>query len=257
MNSKIKIHLLLSLFIFSSCHSQDVKFADLEKISTGFDVSGFYHKRLKKTKEIVSTEPKQLDKKSTLKLLENAFFIKDTLGYYKSEGRFPTALYLESTNDWMTRNKKPTEIFGFGYKTVAYDPEKDTLAILNTVPFPKMDMVEDRKGDLMYLEVGKTSKDIADFNKIKTYLSKNCKEVSGDGNDQNNFHWESEFFYYDLSKTENKEEEIISYDLQGNKKSKWVNVTDIRLFMYTKSFIKKMEELQIYSSGNRFWKKPL
>ncbi|MDQ0593583.1 hypothetical protein QFZ37_001952 [Chryseobacterium ginsenosidimutans] len=256
MINKIKICLLSVSFIFSSCHSQDSKYVDLEKISDNFDVSAFYKNRLKKTNDIISTNPKNLDKKTALKLLDNAFFIKDTLGYYKTEGRFPTELFLESTNEWMVRNKKPVEIFGFGYKTVAYDPDKDTLAILNTVSFPKIDMVEDKKGNLMYLEVGKTAKNIAEFNKIKDYISKNCKKITVDDNDQNVSYWEGKFFYYYLSKEDNKEEEI-SYDSQGNKKSKWKEVTEIRLAMFGKSYIKKMEDLRIYSAGNKFWKKSL
>ncbi|KFE97108.1 hypothetical protein [Chryseobacterium luteum] len=257
MKNKIKICLLLVLFIFSSCHSQDSKFVDLAKISNNFDVSGFYQNKVKKTNEIISTDPKSMDKKAALKLLDNAFFVKDTLGYYKTEGRFPTDLYLESTNDWMVRKKKPVEIFGFGYKTVAYDPEKDTLAVLNNVSFPKMDMVEDNKGNLMYLEVGKTAKNIADFSKIKDYISKNCKKITVDDNDPNVSYWEGKSFYYYLSKKENKEEEILSYDAQGNKQSKWIDVTEIRLTMFEKSYIKKMEDLRIYSAGYTFWKKPL
>jgi hypothetical protein len=257
MKHKITIGLFLALFIFSSCHSQDSKFVDLATIQNNFDVAGFYQNKVKKTNEIISTNPKRLDKKKALKLLDNAFFVKDTLGYYKAEGRFPTELFLESTNDWMVRNKKPVEIFGFGYKTVAYDPEKDTLAILNTVSFPKMDMVEDNKGNLMYLEVDKTSKNISEFSKIKDYISKNCKKIAVDDSDQNVSYWDGKTFYYSIYKKDDKAEEILSYDSEGNKKSKSIDVTEIRLMMFEKSYIKKMEDLRIYSAGNKFWKKPL
>lgn len=253
---KNKIYLIFALFLLISCHSQDNKIVDLAKISNDFDASEFYLNRIKKTNEIISKDPKTMDKKEALHLLDDAFFVKDTLGYYKTDGRFPTDLSLEPTNDWMVRNKKPTEIFGYGYKTVAYDPEKDKIAILNTVAFPKMDMVEDRKGNLVYLEVGKTSKSNADFNKIKDYISKNCKELAVDDNDPNASYWEGEDFYYYLVKDDHKEEEI-SFDSQGNKTSGSVGVTEIKLSMFEKSYIKKMEELGIYSAGYRFWKRSL
>jgi len=249
-----KIYMLIALFIFSSCHSQDNKIVDLAKISNDFDASEFYSKRIEKTNEIISKDPKSMDRKEALNLLNNAFFVKDTLGYYKTDGRFPTDLSLEPTNDWMVRNKKPTEIFGYGYKTVAYDPEKDKIAVLNTVTFPKIDMVEDRKGNLMYLEVGKTSKNSADYNKIKDYISRNCKKVTVDDNDPKASYWEGGSFYYYLFKDDHKEEEI-SFDSQGNKISRSVDAVEIRLTMFDKSYIKKMEELGIYSAGYKFWKR--
>ncbi|WP_213280121.1 hypothetical protein [Chryseobacterium indologenes] len=249
-----KIYMLFVLFLLSFCHSQDNKIVDLAKISNDFDVSKFYSNKIKKTNEIISKDPKSLDKKEALNLLNNAFFVKDTLGYFKTDGRFPTELSLESTNDWMLRNKKPTEIFGYGYKTVAYDPEKDKIAVLNTVTFPKMDMVEDRKGKLMYLKVEKTSKTSADYSKIKDYLSKNCKKIAVDDDDPNASYWKNESFYYYLFKDDHQEEEI-SFDSQGNKISISVDATEIRLMMFEMSYIKKMEELGIYSVGYKFWKK--
>ncbi|MEO5911604.1 MAG: hypothetical protein ABIP95_11995, partial [Pelobium sp.] len=97
----------------SSCQSQEKKFVELEKVSNKFDVSAFFENKIKRTNETIATDPKSVDKKEALKLLDNPFFVKDTLGFYKSEDRFPTDLYLESTNDWMTRKKNPTEIFAY------------------------------------------------------------------------------------------------------------------------------------------------
>ena len=108
----------------------------------------------------------------------------------------------------------------------------------------------------MSLEVEKTSKNIGDFDKIKAYMLKNCKQVANEDDDQNTSHWESESFYYYLRKKERQEEEILSYDSLGNKKTQLVNVIDITLAMYEKSFVKKMEDLQIYSAATQFWKKP-
>lgn len=252
----LKIYLLLLPFI-SSCHSQSDKFVDLGKISTKFNVSVFFENKLKKTEEVMNTDVKKLDKKKVLSLLNNPLFAKDTLGFYDTEGRFPTDLYLEATNDWMTRKKKPTEIFGYGYKTVAYNEDLDTLAILNTVVFPKMNMVEDRNGNLMYLKTGKTSKKQSDYIKIKDYLEKNCKKIEVEDGDQNTNYWEDENFFYALAKNEKTEEDILSFDSQGegDKNTEKVKVIELSLAMYTKSFIKRMEELKIYSGGNLFWKK--
>ncbi|QDW23440.1 hypothetical protein FFJ24_000775 [Pedobacter sp. KBS0701] len=255
MKKSITLCILFALFIFSSCRSQSDKLVDLGQISKDFDVSEFYRSRIEKTKEIISKDPKSMDKKSALKLLDNPFFVKDTLGYYKTDGRFPTELSLESTSDWMVRAKKPTDIFGYGYKTVAYNSDKDTLAILNRVPFPKMDMVEDLNGNLMYLKVDKTSKNESDLNKIKDYITKNCKKLTVEDDDGQASYWEGKFFYYYLSANEHKEEEILSYDAEGNKKTRSINVTEISLAMFEKSYIKKMEELHIYSPGRKFWKK--
>lgn len=251
-----KICLIFALFLFSSCRSQDNKIVDLAKISNDFDASEFYLNKIKRTNEIISRDPKSMDKKEASNLLANAFFIKDTLGYYKTNGRFPTELSLEPTTDWMVREKEPTEIFGYRYMTVAYDPDKDKIAILSTVAFPKMDMVEDSKGNLMYLEVGKTSKDNADFNKIKDYITKNCKKVAVEDNDPNASYWEGESFYYYLSKEDHKEKDM-SVDNQGNATTKSVEVMNVKLTMFKKSYIRKMEELGIYSAGYRFWKKSL
>lgn len=255
MKKTIKICFLSASFIAASCHAQNKKFVDLAKISNNFDVSGFYKNKIKKTNEILATEPARVSKKKALELLNHAFFVKDTLGYFKTDGRFPTDLYLEHTGDWMARNKKPTEIFGYGYQTVAYDPEKDTIAVLNTVPFPKMDMVEDRKGKLMYLRVGKTSKNTSEFNKIREYLSKNGKKITVD-DDPDALYWEDQSFYYALSKRDRKEDEI-SFDSKENRIVKSINVTEVELSMFEKSFIRKMEDLRIYSAGYQFWKKPL
>ena len=253
--NKIKFFLPLLTIAFSSCHSQDTKFVDLGNLSNDFNVASFFEKKLKQTEERLATDPEKLDKKETLKLLDNPFFVKDTLGFFKTNGRFPTDLSLEATNDWMSRNKTPTEIFGYEYKTVAWNEDNDTLAILNSVAFPKTNMTEDKKGNLMFLGVSKTSKMPTDYKKIKEFIVKHCKKLALENDDPNVSYWENENFYYTLTKKDKKEEEILSYDLQGNKNSKWIDVTEIDLAIYTKSYIRKMEDLNIYSPGNLFWKK--
>ena len=254
---KTKICLPLLFIIFSSCNSQTNKFIDLEKISYSFNVQAFYQKRIDKTKEILATNPKNLDRKLALDIFNSPFFAKDTLGIYKSDGRFPTELCLEANNDWMSRDQKPSEIFGYEYRTVAHNPDRDTLAVLNNVIFPKIDMAEDLKGNLIYLEVGKTAKSPTDYEKIKDYLEKNCKKVNIEDDHKNITYWENQYFFYHLTSRGAKEEKILSYDLQGNKTSEMIDVTEINLIMYKKSYIKKMEELNIYSPGEVFWKKAL
>lgn len=239
--NNIKIGMLLLILISSSCQSQVHKFVDLERITSDFNFGDFFQNKLKKTEEILATKVEHLDKKKAMDLLDNPFFVKDTLGFYKSEGRFPTELYLGTVSDWMSRNKKPTEIFGYEYRTVAYSEDKDTLATLNNVAFPKLNAVENKSGDLMYLKADKSSKKQSDYVKIKGYLEKNCKKLDIDG-DENTSYWQNEKFFYTLTKTDRKEGDV--------------DVTDISLSIYEKSYVQKMEELKIYSAGNVFWKKP-
>ncbi|MEO5911707.1 MAG: hypothetical protein ABIP95_12510, partial [Pelobium sp.] len=152
--------------------------------------------------------------------------------------------------------KNPTEIFGYNYSTVAWNEERDTLAILNTVVFPKINMTEDKKGNFLYLSVEKTAKQPQDYEKVKSYFEKNCKKVSLEDEEAGETYYENDNSFFKLTKKLNQIEEILGYDLKGNKDSKMVDVTEIRLEMYQKEYLKKMEELKIYSPGRIFWKKP-
>lgn len=250
----IKFCLPSLIFIFSSCHYQELKFVALDSLSNNFDVSSFFDKRLKQTEKILAIDPKKIDKKEALKLLDNPFFVKDTLGLFKTDGGFPTELSLQATNYWISRNKKPTEIFGYEYKTVAYNEKNDTLAILNSVVFPKISMAEDKKGNLIFLEVSKTSKILTDYEKVKKYFEKNCRKVIVENDDTNISYWANDHFFFQLTKEEIKEE-ISSYDSQGNKNLKQIDVTKIDLAIYEKSYVKRMQEKNIYSPGEVFWDK--
>ncbi len=66
MKNTIKVFLLLTSLIITSCNSKDKKFVDLAEISNDFDVSGFYKNKVKKTNEIIATEPKSVSKKKLL-----------------------------------------------------------------------------------------------------------------------------------------------------------------------------------------------
>lgn len=249
--NKLKILFPLLTLAFLSCKSQDNQFVTLDNLSSEFEVPSFFDQKIKQTEETIATNPKRKSKKGYSKILDQPFFRKDTLGFYKTNGRFPTDLSLEATNAWMSRKKKPTEIVGYAYKTVVYNQDKDTLAMLNSVPFPMLNMTGDKNGNLMYLTVNKTSKISAETKKIEEYLAQNCTSVTTDNDDPDFSYWENENFYYSLEK---KEERLYSYDAQGNKSTEWIDITEIDLSIYKKSYIKKMESLNIYSPGYLFWK---
>lgn len=238
---------MVLLNLFYSCQSQDSKVVLLDQLDKSFDVSGFYKVRLQKTDELLSADVKKMKKEEAKKALQNALFAKDTLAFYQSNGRLPSEFYLESTNDWMTRKEKPVKYFGYRYKTVAYDEAKDTLAILNKVPFPALTMTEDNKGKLVSLNATKTSKNKKDLSNILSFFQKTCTRLkTEDRPAEGTSYWENKDFYYHLSGKNGKEEEILSYDVSGNKKSKIVDITEIRLEIYSKDFIRTLRDEHAY-----------
>lgn len=246
MIKKIWFSFILLNF-FYSCQSQDSKVVLIDQLDKTFNVSTFYKVRLEKTDEILSSDIKKMDKNAAKKALQTAMFAKDTLAFYQSNGRLPAEFYLESTNDWMTRKEKPTKYYGYQYKTVAYDETKDTLAILNKVAFPVLNMTENNKGEFAFLSVNKTSKNKNDILNILSFLKKNSTRVhTEDESSDETSCWENKDFYYLLSQKDEKQEEILSYDQSGNKNSKIIDVTDIRLKIYTKEFIQTMRNEKAY-----------
>lgn len=240
MQNKILPFIVLSLFL-DSCQAQDTDILLIDQLDKTFSVSKFYQSRLQKTNEILSTDLKKMDKNAALKALETAMFEKDTLAFYTSEGRLPSDFYLESTNDWMSRKKKPVKYFGYQYKTVAYDEAKDTLAIVNTVVFPSLDMAENNKGEFAYLRASKASRNKNDFSNLLSFLQKNSKRIPiEDSSSEEVSCWENKNFYYILSKKDGKEEEILSYDHSGNKNSKMIEISNIRLNVYSKEYIQTL-----------------
>ncbi|NML71695.1 hypothetical protein HHL23_18105 [Chryseobacterium sp. RP-3-3] len=238
---------VILLNLFYSCQSQDSKVVLIDKLDKTFDVSSFFKPRLQKTDELLSTDVKKLDKNAAKKALQTAMFAKDTLAFYQSNGRLPTEFYLESTNDWMSRKEKPVKYFGYKYHTVAYDETKDTLAILNKVAFPALDMTENNKGEFVYLNAHKTSKNKNDTSNLLSFLQKNFTRVTIEDNSSDEIScWENKDFYYILSKEDGQEEEILSYDLSGNKNSKITDITDIRLQVYSKDFIQTLRNEHAY-----------
>ncbi|MCQ9635700.1 hypothetical protein MP477_12080 [Chryseobacterium sp. WG23] len=246
MQNKILPFMVLLLFL-DSCQAQDTNILLIDQLDKTFSVSKFYQSRLQKTNEILSTDLKKMNKNAALKALETAMFEKDTLAFYASEGRLPSDFYLESTNDWMSRKKKPVKYFGYQYKTVAYDEAKDTLAILNKVVFPSLDMAENNKGEFAYLNANKASRNKNDFSDLLSFLQKNSKRVPiEDSSSEKVSCWENENFYYILSKKEGKEEEILSFDHSGNKNSKMIDISNIRLAIYSKEYIQTLKKEKAY-----------
>ncbi|KFF15198.1 hypothetical protein [Chryseobacterium sp. JM1] len=238
---------VILLNLFYACQSQDSKVVLIDKLDKSFKVAQFYEPKLKKTDDLLSSDVKKMDKKAAKKALETAMFAKDTLAFYPSNGRLPSEFYVESTNDWMSRKEKPVKYFGYAYSTVAYDEEKDTLAILNKVAFPSLGMTENNKGEFVYLVATKTSKNKNDVANILSFLKKNCTRVNiEDQSSEKISCWEDTNFYYVLSATDEKKEEILSYDLSGNKISKMVDVTDIRLKIYSKDYVQTMRNEKAY-----------
>lgn len=238
---------VILLSLFNSCQSQDSKVVLIDKLDKNVNVSQFYEPKLKKTDELLSSDIKKMDKKAAKKALETAMFTKDTLAFYKSNGRLPSEFYVESTNDWMSRKEKPVKYFGYRYSTVAYDEEKDTLAILNKVAFPSLAMTENNKGEFVYLLATKTSKNKNDLANILSFLKKNCTpvKVEDDSSDKASC-WEDKNFYYVLSAKDGQKEETLSFDHSGNKNSKTVDVTDIHLKIYSKDYVQTMRNEKAY-----------
>lgn len=245
MHKKVVSSIIL-LNLFYSCQSQDSKVVQLDTFDKTFKVDKFYQPRLGKTDEILSSDVKKMDKKAAKKALETAMFSKDTLAFYKTNGRLPAEFYVESTNDWMTRKDKPIKYFGYQYSTVAYDSAKDSLAILNKVVFPSLSMTENNKGEFAYLTATKTSKNKSDFSNILSFLQKNCTRVNIEDTSSDKIScWENKDFYYILS-NEDRKEEVISYDSSGNRNSKTTDATDIRLHIYSKDYVRAMRNENVY-----------
>ncbi|RYZ48998.1 MAG: hypothetical protein EOP49_17315 [Sphingobacteriales bacterium] len=254
MTSKISIIIsfaCLALFL-NACDAQSNRVVMLDNIPGNFDVAGFYKDRLQKTNKRLATDPKSVDRKDALRMLNDAFFAKDTLATFSSDGRFPDELYLDATSEWMSRKKQPVELLGYQYKTVAWD-EDDTLAVLNAVAFPKLDMAEDKQGRLLYLEAEKTSKNAGDSVRIFAWLQKHCRKLSVDDSDARSSYWQNTEYYFVFTLRPRQEEEIMSFDAQGNKQARQIAVTDMSLHLYSKTYVQAMKVKGIYSAGRVFW----
>jgi len=122
---------------------------------------------------MLASDVKEMDKKALKEAFETAMFKKDTIAIFDSEGSLPTPFYLESTSGWETRKLKPKKYYGYRYKTVSYNEEKDTLAMLNGIAFPALAMAENKDGKFAYLYASKISKNKTDYQSLQNFLQKN------------------------------------------------------------------------------------
>ncbi|MCW8311523.1 hypothetical protein K7A41_09840 [Sphingobacterium sp. InxBP1] len=242
------IFALLSGFtLFISCQSEGPKIIALEQLDKTFNVSAFYIPKVKKTAEILALDVKSLDKSELKEVFETATFKKDTLAFFDTQGSLPTAYYLESTSNWETRNRKPHKYFGYRYTTVSYHEDKDTLAVLNGVAFPAVSMAESEDGQFAYLHATKSSKNQTDYAKIRSFLQEQYKPLPVTADVSTGISgWESEDFYYFLSKKERKEEQIFSFGEEAGEENTSVNISDILLEIYSKTYIQRMREEKAY-----------
>lgn len=218
MGKLIKVvNILLLIFANSlmSCSSQEQKMIDLGNIKPGFDVSGFYREKVKRTNETIARDPRKLDKEEALKLLDNPFFIKDTLCYFKDvSDRLPGDFYIDSKNDWMSKELKPEKIFGYKYLTVSWN-ETDTLAMLNGITFPKVDMIESKSGDFVWTRAYKSVKDTLVYITLEKFL--NAKYSKGkmdpDSGSDKMSDWQNEDFIYVLKEVIRNNEPEIEYTI--------------------------------------------
>ena len=177
MRKFITILLLVQITLsMESCSGQEEKIVDLATITSDFNVSRFYKSKLRLTNETLAKDPKKLDREEASKLLDNPFIIKDTLCYFKRDfERSESDLYIDSKSDWMGSKLTPVKTFGYAYKTVAWSEDKDTLAVLNTVYFPNVDMIESENGELVLIKAAKSEMKQTEIDKLETFLKSKYK----------------------------------------------------------------------------------
>ncbi len=196
---------------------------------------------------MLASDVKEMDKKALKEAFETAMFKKDTMAIFDSEGSLPTPFYLESTSGWGTRKLKPKKYYGYRYTTVSYNEKKDTLAMLNGVAFPALAMAEDNDGKFAYLYATKTSKNKTDYQRLqdflqKTYTALHISEEAGSGVKG----WESQDFYYFLTKKDRTEEEIFSFGESEDERPTTTAISDILLEIFSKEYIQDMRKEQVY-----------
>ncbi|MCZ4244119.1 hypothetical protein [Pedobacter punctiformis] len=243
--------MVVLLFSIVSCSSEQQKIVDLEKINTDFDVSKFYKDKLKLTNDIISTDIKKLKKEEVKKLMDYPMFIKDTLCYFKDvDNRLGGGIYIESKNDWMTKKLTPEKTFGYNYRTVSWNPERDTLAVLNKVPFPQLNMTESEDGDLVLVKASKSSKNIDTYNKLKDFLDKKYgkgKSIESERSHEQITGWATEKFIFQLKKFESEQEDILSFDSEEDKAAAKETVFDIDYLIFNRKYQKEIKK-----TGNSF-----
>ena len=238
---------MLSLF---SCSSQVEKVVDLATITTDFDAAKFYKDKLQLTTETLSKDPKKLDKEEALKLLDNPFIIKDTLCYFKRDfERSESDMYIDSKSDWMGSKLTPVKTFGYAYKTAAWSEDKDTLAVLNSVSFPKVDMIESENGELVLIKAAKSEMQQPIIDKLESFLKskyKVGKPAKSDFRDEIVSDYQNNDFIFRLIKMEK------TYSVSSGGESRFEKKLEIEYLIFNKKYLPIIKEAGNRISGHSF-----
>lgn len=159
----------LIIFVFSCSSVPDVKTLDIGQVKDDFNASAYYQKKLDRTNKTIATDPAQVDKKELSKQLEENMFAKDTLCYYTSE--FEKEQYIGSKSDFINKKKDDEGVFGYTYNTVSWD-KNDSLAVLSGVYFQKINMLENKDGQLLSLNATNESYTNGNHAKLVEQLNK-------------------------------------------------------------------------------------
>lgn len=238
------------MLVLSSCSGQEEKVVNLETVTKDFNVARFYKKKLQLTTETLAKDPKKLNKEEALQLLNNPFIIKDTLCYFNDElDRFPGEMYIDNKSDWMGSKFTPVKTFGYAYKTVSWSEEKDTLAVLNKVPFPKVDMIESENGDLVLIKAAKSEMNQAVIDELERFLKskyKAGKPAKSDFRDEIVSDYQNDDFIFRLIKMEK------TYSVSSGGESHFVKKLEIEYLIFNKKYLSIIKEAGNRISGHSF-----
>ncbi|TDG36436.1 hypothetical protein EZJ43_07915 [Pedobacter changchengzhani] len=247
---KLNNIILLSVITLSlsSCSAQEEKIVNLANITTNFNVAKFYNQKLKTTNETLAKDPKKIDKEEASKLLDNPFIVKDTLCYFK-DGQSSDRIYIDSKSGWTTKKLKPIKTFGYAYKTVAWSEETDTIAVLNTVYFPKVDMIESEDGDFVMVKASKSEMKQAVIDTLERFLKskyKVGKASKSDFSGEKISDYQNEDFIYRLVKMEK------TYSVSAGEKSYFEKRLEIDFVIFNKKYLPIIKETGSRIGGENF-----
>ena len=200
--------------------------------------------------ETLSKDPKKLDKEEASKLLDNPFIIKDTLCYFKRDfERSESDMYIDSKSDWMGSKLTPVKTFGYAYKTAAWSEDKDTLAVLNSVSFPKVDMIESENGELVLIKAAKSEMSQPVIDKLQTFLKskyKVGKPAKSEFKDEIVSDYQNGDFIFRLIKMEK------TYSVSSGDESRFEKKLEIEYLIFNKKYLPIIKEAGNRISGHSF-----
>lgn len=238
------------MLVLLACSGQEEKVVNLATITKDFNVARFYKSKLRLTTETLAKDPKKLDKEEALKLLNNPFIIKDTLCYFKDEfKRIPSDMYIDNKSDWMGSKLTPLKTFGYAYKTASWSEERDTLAVLNTIYFPKVDMIESENGDLVLVKAAKSDMKQPAIDKLESFLQseyKIGKPANSDFRDEIVSDYQNDDFIFRLIKMEK------TYSVSSGGESYFEKKLEIEYVIFNKKYLSIIKEAGNRISGHSF-----